>query len=159
MDIFDNTILCRNCGKEMTPEIIIKDGFKLRVVRCDCGNVIIHPEDKIRYEKFRAMRKKDFDVKLRMVGNSYAVSIPKQIIEFMQKQEKMMNDIVRLHFEEPKKLSLVFGERVKKRITVRDGVQITEVERMTSKNGKQEKESYKEIKDLKTGKKIIKKKE
>ena len=46
---------------------------------------------------------------MRMVGNSYAVSIPKEIVSFMSNQRKMMDDMVRLCFVEAGKLSLNFG--------------------------------------------------
>jgi len=47
---------------------------------------------------------------MRIVGNSYAVSIPKEIVLFMHEQEKLMNDMVRLCFEESGRLSLTFGK-------------------------------------------------
>ena len=47
---------------------------------------------------------------MRLVGNSYAVSIPKEIVSFMGEQEKTLNDMVKLCFEEMGKLSLDFGE-------------------------------------------------
>ena len=48
--------------------------------------------------------------KMRIVGNSYTVSIPKEIVSFMQNQEKIMNDMVRLCFEDIKNLRLEFGQ-------------------------------------------------
>jgi hypothetical protein len=45
---------------------------------------------------------------MRLVGNSYAVSIPKEIVSFMRAQEEIMNDMVRLCFEDLNKLSLSF---------------------------------------------------
>jgi hypothetical protein len=53
---------------------------------------------------------------MRLVGNSYAVSIPKEIVSFMKEQEKIMNDMVRLCFEDIGKLSLNFGEEINKKI-------------------------------------------
>jgi hypothetical protein len=47
---------------------------------------------------------------MRLVGNSYAVSIPKEIVSFMKEQEKIMDDMVRLCFEDIGKLSLNFEE-------------------------------------------------
>jgi len=110
MDIFDNPILCKKCKKVMKPELISRNGFNLRTIRCNkCKEIIIHPVDKQEYEEFMKLKKKDFDVKMRMVGNSYAVSIPKQIVDFMKEQEKMINDMVRLNFEEAGRLSLMFN--------------------------------------------------
>ena len=46
---------------------------------------------------------------MRMVGNSYAVSIPKQIVDFIKEQEKVVDDMVKLCFEDAKRISLMFG--------------------------------------------------
>ena len=46
---------------------------------------------------------------MRFVGNSYTVSIPKEIVNFMKEQEKIMDDMVRLCFEEFGRISLNFG--------------------------------------------------
>jgi len=90
---------------------IAKNGFLFRVVICPkCGEKIIHPADEAEYDKFINLKNKEFHVKMRLVGNSYAVSIPKEIVSFMQEQEKIMNDMVRLCFEDMGKLSLNFSE-------------------------------------------------
>jgi len=89
-----------------------KNGFILRALECkQCNNKIIHPEDLKEHEDFMNLRRKNFQVKLRFVGNSYAVSIPKEIIDFMQEQEKQMNDMVNLCFEEMGRISLNFDRR------------------------------------------------
>ena len=114
-DIFDNTILCNKCDRKMERAEVEKNGFILRVLQCvKCGTVIVHPEDKIEYEKFAGLRNKVFKVKLRLVGNSYAVSIPKEIVDFMQEQEERFNDMVRLSFEQFGRLSLLFNEEHEK---------------------------------------------
>lgn len=116
MDIFDNVILCSKCGKKMKPKEIIKDGFILRAVQCPkCEAIVIHPSDLREHEQFNELRNKTFRVKMRLVGNSYAVSIPKQIVEFIREQEKIMNDMVSMCFEEAGKLSLMFSEKIKDR--------------------------------------------
>jgi len=110
MDIFDNPILCKKCRKEMKPELVSRNGFNLRVMKCDkCNEIIVHPVDKQEYDQFIALKKKDFEVKMRMVGNSYAVSIPRQIVDFMKEQERIMNNMVRLSFEDSGRLSLRFN--------------------------------------------------
>jgi len=109
-DIFQNKILCNKCEKIMKPILISKNGFNLRAVRCDkCNETIIHPADKKEYQDFIELKQKEFNVKMRMVGNSYAVSIPREIVDFMKEQEKMMNDMVRLSFEEAGRISLMFN--------------------------------------------------
>jgi protein-arginine kinase activator protein McsA len=108
-DIFDHTVLCKNCEKRMKRAKLIRNGFQMRALVCEsCGNKIIHPTDEQEYKNFLGLKNKVFKVKLRLVGNSYAVSIPKEIVEFMREQEKMFNDLVKLTFEDAKKLKLMF---------------------------------------------------
>lgn len=110
-DIFDNTILCSKCEKKMQPVQIVRNGFVLRAVQCEkCGEKIIHPADEAEYQQFTQLKNKTFRVKMRIVGNSYAVSIPREIVDFMKEQEKMMDDFVRVAFNDARKLSLMFGE-------------------------------------------------
>ncbi|MDD5700120.1 MAG: hypothetical protein PHH00_02925 [Candidatus Nanoarchaeia archaeon] len=111
-DIFDNKILCRNCDVAMKKAQIERNGFLLRALVCPkCNDKIIHPIDEREYNKFISLRNKEFSVKMRMVGNSYAVSIPKEIVSFMNAMnvhKKMMNDMVRLCFEDFGRVSLNF---------------------------------------------------
>ncbi len=110
-DIFDNTILCNNCSIKMQKAQIVKNGFLLRAVVCGkCGEKIIHPNDEVEYLKYADLKNKVFKVKLRIVGNSYAVSIPKEIVSFIKDQESIFDDMVRLCFEQGNRLSLRFGE-------------------------------------------------
>jgi len=89
--------------------IVEKNGFKLRALKCDkCKNQLLHPQDLKEFEDFQIIKRKQFHVKLRFVGNSYAVSIPREIIDFMQDSEKRMNDMVNLCFEEMGRISLNF---------------------------------------------------
>ena len=93
---------------------IIKNGFLFRAMVCPkCNEKIIHPSDEAEYERFTNLKNKEFHVKMRLVGNSYAVSIPKEIVSFMREQENIMNDMVRLCFEDMGKLSLNFGDEEK----------------------------------------------
>lgn len=110
-DIFDNTILCKKCNSKMQKAQIIKNGFLFRAMICPkCNEKIIHPADEAEYDKFINLKNKEFHVKMRLVGNSYAVSIPKEIVLFMREQERIMNDMVRLCFEDMGKLSLDFNK-------------------------------------------------
>lgn len=110
-DIFDTTILCKECGKEMHHLVIEREGTNIRAIKCPkCKDTIYHPGDLEKYKQFHALKGKTYNVKLRMVGNSHAVSIPKEIISFIQQQEKIMDDMVKLCFDDMKKLSLIFGE-------------------------------------------------
>jgi ssDNA-binding Zn-finger/Zn-ribbon topoisomerase 1 len=110
-DIFDNKILCKKCDKQMKKTKISKNGFLLRAVVCPkCNSKIIHPVDEQEYNKYIDLKNKEFRVKMRLVGNSYAVSIPKEIVSFMNEQKRMMDEMVKLCFEDFGKLSLRFKE-------------------------------------------------
>ena len=109
-DLFENSILCKKCNKVMKPELVSKNGFNLRAIKCQkCGEILVHPVDKQEYDEFIRLKQKDFEVKMRMVGNSYAISIPREIVDFMHESEKMMNDMVKLSFDNANRLSLMFN--------------------------------------------------
>jgi hypothetical protein len=95
----------------MKPVKVSKNGFIFRAVMCPrCEFKILHPVDEQEYERFVGLKNKQFSVKMRVVGNSYTVSIPKEIVSFMKEQEKIMDDMVRLCFEDFGRLSLNFHE-------------------------------------------------
>lgn len=91
-----------------------RSGFKMRALECpECGQRTYHPADLEEYNKFNELKNKDFKVKLRQVGNSYAVSIPREFINFFQDFEgiqKQMDQMVTLALEDFNKLSLSFDE-------------------------------------------------
>ncbi len=112
-DIFDAKILCKNCNKEMIPGLIEKEGAELRAMKCpNCQDVIIHPADLNCLEQFQDLKGKTYNVKLRMVGNSHTISIPKEIVNLMNEMhrqaKKEMDAMVRLCFEDFSKLSVIF---------------------------------------------------
>ena len=110
-DIFEHAILCKKCNVKMKKAKIAKHGFVFRAVICPrCDDKIIHPADEQEYNRFADLKKKEFNVKMRLVGNSYAVSIPKEIVSFIREQEKIMDDMVKLCFEDFGRLSLNFNE-------------------------------------------------
>ena len=110
-DIFDNKILCKKCNIQMKKAQLSKNGFLFRVMICPkCHEKLIHPVDEHEYNRFKNLKNKEFRVKMRLVGNSYAVSIPKEIVSFMNEQKKIMNEMVKLCFEDFGRLSLNFGE-------------------------------------------------
>jgi len=111
-DIFDSKILCKKCDVGLEPLEITKNGFVLRALECPkCSDKVIHPKDEQEFNNFQDLKKKQFNVKMRFVGNSYAVSIPKEIVRFMNEQEKIMNNMVKLCFEDFGRLRLDFGCR------------------------------------------------
>ena len=117
-DIFDEIVSCSKCGKKMDKVTVDRNGLRMRALECKkCGKYIYHPADAEEYKKFQELKQRPFNVKLRMVGNSYTVSIPREIIQLeqdmhkeMAKQMERMNKIVKLMLEEPGKLSLFFTE-------------------------------------------------
>ena len=125
-DMFDEMIWCKECRTEMKKVLVNKDGFQLRALQCiKCGKRIYHPNDVEEFKRFSQLRQRPFEVKLRMVGNSYAVSIPREIIDFLQTQENMhkqiqdkmrdkVNEMVKLSLEESGRISLCFGKEVVK---------------------------------------------
>jgi DNA-directed RNA polymerase subunit RPC12/RpoP len=122
MDIFDAKILCKKCGMEMKQKTIEKEGAQLRAVECPkCKDKIIHPADLNCLNDYRGLKGKPFAVKLRIVGNSHAISIPKELFDFMNEQRRLMSEqhksldhemgeMVRLALESFGRLSLRFGE-------------------------------------------------
>ena len=117
-DIFDTTILCESCNQKTEKGFAVKDGFKLRAWKCpSCNKEWIHPTDQQDYENFAKLKDKEFQVKLRLVGNSYTVSIPREIVEFeeeMQREMQNMDKMIRMSLDEPDRLSLYFTREVKR---------------------------------------------
>ncbi len=108
-DIFNHKILCKDCDVVMKPIKINKNNFILRAIECQkCNSKIIHPKDEQEYINFSNLKKKQFTVKMRFVGNSYAVSIPKEIVTFMKDQERIMDNMVSLCLEELGRVRLDF---------------------------------------------------
>ena len=104
-DIFENTVVCDVCNAKTIKDKSVKDGFVLRLWHCpECEKVWYHPDDLHEYNEFNKLRNKNFQVKLRMVGNSYIVSIPREIIEF----NEIRKGFVRLSLDGPERLSISF---------------------------------------------------
>ena len=88
-DIFENTLICENCDKKTERLQLVRDGFQLRMWKCPgCHKEWMHPADQQDYENFKRLKGKTFAVKLRLVGNSYTVSIPREIIDFEEEMQK-----------------------------------------------------------------------
>ena len=114
-DIFNATILCENCNKKALKGRIIKDGFPLRIWKCpNCNKVWYHPADMQDYQNFKKIKEKTFKVKLRLVGNSYTVSIPREIIEFQEEMQREMDDMIRIAMDGPEKLNLFFSKKIER---------------------------------------------
>lgn len=112
-DIFDAKIMCKKCNLQMKPLIVNKNGFELRAVECpSCHDKIIHPADFNCMNEYKDLKGKTFNVKLRVVGNSHAVTIPNEIVDFMEHMHKQMrknmDEMVRLSFEDFGKISMRF---------------------------------------------------
>ncbi len=108
-DLFDHIIFCTLCNVPTHKGTLLKDGFTLRVLTCpSCTEISYHPGDLKDYEDFKRLKDKDFDVKLRMVGNSFCVSIPKELIDFHKNLEEEFNKLVRLNLDQPGRISIFF---------------------------------------------------
>lgn len=120
-DIFDAKILCKGCNVEMKLTELEKSGIKIRAVQCPkCKDKIFHPTDLNKLKRYNDLRGKTYNVKLRMVGNSHAISIPKEIVDFIndtnRRMSRHMDDMVRLAFEDFGRISLDFiGEKERRR--------------------------------------------
>ncbi|HII14746.1 MAG TPA: hypothetical protein HA362_00375 [Nanoarchaeota archaeon] len=107
-DIFDADIVCDACKTRAVKGELFKDGFRIRAWRCPkCNKVWPHPLDMSQYEDFRRLKQRDFEVKLRQVGNSWSVSIPKEIIQF---EAVKATKVVRLSLDNPGKVSISFTQ-------------------------------------------------
>ena len=112
-DIFETTILCNNCNSKTDRLITIKDNFKLRKWACKtCNKEWYHPGDLQEYNEFKELKNKRFQVKLRKVGNSHTISIPKEILEFEEEFQRNINELLDIFLEEPTKISISF-KRIK----------------------------------------------
>ena len=110
-DIFNAKISCQKCDLEMDKIIVNKSGSELRAVKCPkCKDQIIHPADINALEHYNSIKGKTYYVKLRLVGNSHAISIPKEVINFLKEQERTMDNMVQLCFEDMTRMSLRFGK-------------------------------------------------
>jgi len=115
-DLFNAKVHCNQCNKPTEKTIIIKNGFKLRALKCNnCNKHYYHPADLEEQRKFQELKSRQFQVKLRMVGNSYTISIPREIIDFREEclrdMKRDMNRMLYLSLEEPEKLSIFFNKR------------------------------------------------
>ena len=104
----------------MQKEQAVKNGFVFRIMVCPkCNEKLVHPVDEQEYHKFTNLKNKEFHVKMRLVGNSYTVSIPKEIVSFMNEQKRIMDEMVKLCFEDFGRLSLNFEESENKNLNAR----------------------------------------
>ena len=109
-DLFNQKIYCEDCNIQTSKKYLVKEGFQLRALECPtCKDVTLHPGDLKDYQDYQKLQGRDFNVKLRMVGNSFCVSIPKELIDFHKEFEKEFNNLVRLHLEGPGKISMFFS--------------------------------------------------
>src|SRR3989344_9395931 len=114
-DIFETTILCDDCNQKTEKIISNKEGYRIRAWRCNsCQKVWSHPADMEEYGNFQKLHNKQFQVKLRVVGNSYTISIPREIIEFEEELRREMNSMIRLSLDSPEKISIYFSGQLKR---------------------------------------------
>lgn len=105
-DLAETSIVCKKCKEETTLGYTTRDGVKIRIWQCPkCHETWYHPGDMEEYKQFLDLKKREFEVKLRQVGNSWAVSIPKEIIRFESVEH---TKVIRMSLDEPGKIVLSF---------------------------------------------------
>ena len=116
-DLFETTLICDQCNQKTHKGISVKDGFKMRTWECyECNKQWKHPSDAQEYDNFKKLKQKEFQVKLRYVGNSYTVSIPREIIEFeeeLKREFAKMDTMLKMMLERPGKVSIFFSQDIK----------------------------------------------
>ena len=82
------------------------NGFEIRAWKCpNCKQEWYHPMDMECYKQYMELKQRHFKVKLRVIGNSWAISIPKEIIQFEEVKESKP---VQLSLDEPGKITIKF---------------------------------------------------
>lgn len=111
MDIFEHSILCNKCNKKMKKLIIERNGFEMRALECpECGERTYHPSDMEEYNKFNKLKSQNFKVKLRQVGNSYAVSIPRELLDFVCERGEEKSEFDQMHESMERMVTLVMDK-------------------------------------------------
>jgi len=156
-DVFDAKIMCKRCGIEMKKCVIDKNNVQVRAVKCaKCGDKIIHPADLNCLNHFNDIKDKKFDVKLRMVGNSHTISIPKEIVDFMNEQQSMMQERhKRMRREMDEMVRLAFEDFGRLRIDFFDEIDDENVEEMNRMRKKSRIVGAKEVRVVKNGKNVL----
>jgi transposase-like protein len=110
MDLLENIdVLCKKCKVPMERGNAVKEGFRLRAFRCpDCKSQFFHPADLEKYEQYKTIKEREFNMKLRMIGNSFCISIPREIIRFAHVEE---NSMVSLSMEDGEKVRMIFHQK------------------------------------------------
>lgn len=155
-DIFEQKILCNKCDVKMKPCVLIRNGAQLRAVKCaKCGNMIVHPADLNASQKFNDLKGKTYSVKLRMVGNSHAISIPKEIFDFMNsmnsphnQMKRQMDEMVKLCLRDFNSLSLNFGNELNRESEEDGEIEEEELEEDELEDTETEKKNAREINEM-----------
>lgn len=104
-DLYETELMCNTCKKKTVKSSIEKGGFIIRTWECaSCGKTWHHPLDAQEYLKFNKLKKQQFEVKLRKVGNSFAATIPNEIITFEGLEE---GTTVRMQLESANKVTII----------------------------------------------------
>ncbi|PIN82002.1 hypothetical protein COV11_00200 [Candidatus Woesearchaeota archaeon CG10_big_fil_rev_8_21_14_0_10_30_7] len=82
-DIWEEHLHCSTCNKKAEQIILSKDNFKLRSWKCkQCRKTWNHPLDQVKLSEWQNIKDQEFIVKIREVGNSAVISLPKEILNF-----------------------------------------------------------------------------
>ena len=108
-DFWENMGTCNKCNVRLEKTITQKANFEIRTWHCKkCGKKWLHPIDLEKYSQWEKLKDSLFEVKVREVGNSFTVSIPKDIINFnaLETGEKATWRLIK-----PNKLVLQLGDK------------------------------------------------
>lgn len=110
MDLLDNIdVLCKKCKVPMGRGMSHRNGFKLRIFQCPkCKAHYFHPTDLEHYEQYVKLKEKEYKMKLRMIGNSFCISIPREIIRFNHIKE---DSFVSLSMQDQERVGIIFRKR------------------------------------------------
>lgn len=84
-DVWEEHLICSKCNKKTDKIIINRENFNIRTWKCkQCRKYWPHPLDNKKFEEWKKVKNLTFKVKIREVGNSAVVSMPKEILNFKE---------------------------------------------------------------------------
>ncbi|MBI4919327.1 hypothetical protein HY837_05310 [archaeon] len=84
-DIWEENLLCTSCNSKTEKIVLSKDNFNIRTWKCkSCKKSWPHPLDYKKFEGWKEIKDQRFNVKIREVGNSAVVSLPREILSFKE---------------------------------------------------------------------------
>lgn len=96
------------CGAMASKRTIKYKDYEVRGWVCEkCKKEYIHPEDSLKISKLEALKKEHVKVKIRTVGQSLVITLPKEVAEVYDLEK---GETVELLPENFKKLRIALGD-------------------------------------------------